>query len=193
MAEVHQDIEYLVDDLSEKDEPEITKDDPIDQPDDSQQSSPTIDAQASPTQEIKTSENTDKKFDAQVGLDDLGYKFGDDMPFVEEMEGEIFEWVDLDAEFVGGYSEMQNYINGEVKYPEDAIEMGEQGSVFISFVVEPNGKVTNVFVEKGVYKSLDREAKRVVRSFPKWVPAELNAKKVRTRVRLPVVFVLAGE
>ena len=70
------------------------------------------------------------------------------------------------------------------------IEGDVQGTVAISFVVEKNGEITNILVEKGVSKTIDREAKRIVRSFPKWVPAEIDARKVRTRVRLPIVFTL---
>ena len=68
--------------------------------------------------------------------------------------------------------------------------MEDQGRVFLSFVVEPDGKITNIVVERGVTRELDREAKRVVRKMPKWSAGEASGKKVRTRCRLPIVFTL---
>ena len=68
--------------------------------------------------------------------------------------------------------------------------MDEQGKVYLSFVVGSDGSISQVKVERGVSKDLDREAKRVVRSMPKWVPGEAGGKKVATRCRLPIVFTL---
>ena len=72
---------------------------------------------------------------------------------------------------------MSKHINKTVKYPEIAIAGYEEGTVAITFVVEVDGKITNIFVVNGVSRSLDREAKRIVRSFPNWVAGEINAKK----------------
>lgn len=161
-------------------------------PNDAQQSNPTIDAQATPDQDIVSADNTSEAIIAEVGIEGLGYDFGADVPVFDELDAEIFIWVDKEASMVGGVSEMFRYIQSTVEYPEIDIEGYVEGTVTMSFVVEKDGEITNIFVEKGVSRTLDREAKRVVRSFPKWVPAELDAKKVRTRVRLPIVFTLAG-
>ena len=82
------------------------------------------------------------------------------------------------------------YIQTNIEYPPTSIEMNEQGKVYLSFVVEADGSITNVAVERGVSPDLDREAKRVVRSMPKWKPGEAKAKKSRTRCRLPINFQL---
>ena len=68
--------------------------------------------------------------------------------------------------------------------------MEDQGRVFLSFVVETDGSITNIEVTKGRTKELDREAKRVVRKMPKWSAGESSGKKVRTRCQLPIVFTL---
>ena len=159
-------------------------------PDDAQQSSPTIDAQANPDQNIVSVDNTGDVIVPEVGIDGLGYDFGADVPVFDKLDAEIFIWVDTEASMVGGVAEMFRYIQSNVEYPEMDIEGDVQGTVAMSFVVEKNGEITNILVEKGVSKTIDREAKRIVRSFPKWVPAELDARKVRTRVRLPIVFTL---
>ena len=105
-------------------------------------------------------------------------------------EEEIIEFPDVEAEFIGGPQALMKYIQLNIQYPPTSIEMNEQGKVYLSFVVEADGSITNVAVERGVSPDLDREAKRVVRSMPNWKPGESKAKKSRTRCRLPINFQL---
>lgn len=102
----------------------------------------------------------------------------------------VVDFPDVEAMFPGGQSALQLYIVSNVEYPETAIDMGDQGKVYLSFIVEEDGKVSNVKVEKGVTDELDREAKRIVRAMPNWEAGEVDGKKVRTRCRLPIVFTL---
>ena len=106
-----------------------------------------------------------------------------------EEEG-IIEFPDVEAEFIGGAQALMKYIQTNIQYPPTSIEMNEQGKVYLSFVVEPDGSISNVVVERGVSPDLDKEAKRVVRSMPNWKPGESKAKKSRTRCRLPINFQL---
>lgn len=103
---------------------------------------------------------------------------------------EIIEFPDVEASFPGGAAALKQFIRDNVVYPEMAMEMNEQGKVYLSFVVEKDGSITNIKVERGVSSDLDREAKRVVRSMPKWVPGETKGKSVRTKCSLPIVFVI---
>jgi protein TonB len=153
-------------------------------------SSQQINIERSPSDLIIETGDKIKAIDPNAGLDGLTIKTGDIIIPIEDVEGEIFENVDEDAAYVGGYPEMIKYIQSNLNYPQDAIELNEQGKVFLSFVVDTDGTITGVQVERGVSKSIDREAARIVRSFPKWIPGELNYKKVKTRVRLPINFVL---
>jgi TonB family protein len=117
----------------------------------------------------------------------------DSIPYNVEtrsQSNEILDFPDLEAEFPGGSSAMQTWISNNVHYPETSIEKDEQGKVYLSFVVEPNGEITNIIVERGVSQDLDREAKRVVRSMPRWNPGVASGSKVRTRCRLPITFTL---
>jgi len=107
-----------------------------------------------------------------------------------KIEREIIEFPDVEAAFPGGAAAMQKWINDNIQYPQTSIEMGEQGRVYLKFVVEPDGKITSVEIERGVSKDLDREAKRVVRKMPKWVAGEASGRKVATRCRLPIIFQL---
>ena len=111
-------------------------------------------------------------------------------PKVEKVVAPVVEFPDVEAQFPGGPAEMMKWIQKNVEYPQTSIEMNEQGRVFLSFVVEADGSITNVKVERGISSDLDREAKRVVRSMPNWIPGENNGRKVRVRCRTPINFQL---
>lgn len=154
-------------------------------------SSQQINIERSPSDLIIETGDKIKPIDPNAGLDGLTIKTGDDIIIdIEDVEGEEIDIVDVEAAYIGGYPEMMQYIQSNLNYPQEAIELNEQGKVFLSFVVNTDGSISGVQVERGVSKSIDREAARIVRSFPKWIPGELNYKKVKTRVRLPINFVL---
>lgn len=186
----HQSISFEVEEKKEipKLNLPILKPQPQDRKEES--SNQQINIERSPSDLIIETGDKIKAIDPNAGLDGLTIKTGDIIIPIEDVEGEIFENVDEDAAYVGGYPEMIKYIQSNLNYPQDAIELNEQGKVFLSFVVDTDGTITGVQVERGVSKSIDREAARIVRSFPKWIPGELNYKKVKTRVRLPINFVL---
>jgi protein TonB len=147
-------------------------------------------SQANPSQNIQTTQNKSVDPDPSIGLDEIG---GDCIGCERTVVSEIVDIPDIDATFIGGVPAMKEHINNEVVYPEISITYGDQGTVYVSFVVETDGSITNISVERGVTEELDREAKRVVRSFPKWKPGEVDAEPVRTRVRLPISFILDGQ
>lgn len=97
------------------------------------------------------------------------------------------------ASFPGGNEALASYLQANVKYPESAVKNNEIGKVFVSFVVETDGSIQNVKVEKGVTNALDEEAMRVVRNMPKWTPAMKDGKEVRTALTLPIVFHLPNK
>jgi len=108
-------------------------------------------------------------------------------------ENSISEIPDKDAEFPGGPGEMMKFISQSVVYPQDAIEMNEQGRVYISFIVEKDGSLTEIKVEKGVSATIDAEAIRVIELMPKWIPGELAGVPVRTKAMMPINFTLSGD
>jgi len=109
---------------------------------------------------------------------------------VVEVTPPIVDFPDEDAEFPGGTVAMMKWINSNIIYPQTSIEMNEQGRVFLQFVVEKDGSITNVKVDRGASIDLDKEAKRVIRNMPKWVPGEIGGRTVRARCRLPINFQL---
>lgn len=98
------------------------------------------------------------------------------------------ENVSREASFPGGNVELANYLQANVTYPEVSMKNNEIGKVFVSFVVEKDGSIQDVKIEKGVTPALNEEALRVVRSMPKWTPALKDGKEVRTVLTLPIVF-----
>lgn len=83
---------------------------------------------------------------------------------------------------------LENWVYQYLKYPESAVRDGIQGKVMVDFIIEKDGKVTDVRVVKGVSEELDAEALRVVSASPKWKPGRVNGNKVRTSLTIPVEF-----
>jgi protein TonB len=104
--------------------------------------------------------------------------------------GEIFMIVEQMPEFPGGQAALQQYLASSVKYPVIAQENGIQGRVYIQFVINTNGEVTNATILRGVDSSLDREALRVVEAMPKWTPGRQRNRPVRVSYTVPINFVL---
>lgn len=92
--------------------------------------------------------------------------------------------------YPGGEAAMMKYLQKNIKYPTVAKENGVKGTVFVQFVVEKDGKVSDVVVAKGVDKLLDAEAKRVVNSMPKWAAGSQGGIPVAVQYVLPVKFEL---
>jgi protein TonB len=80
------------------------------------------------------------------------------------------------------------YLSSNIKYPVVAEENGVQGRVVCTFVVERDGSITDVRVIRSVDPSLDKEAVRVVKSMPKWIPGKQNGSAVRVKYTVPVTF-----
>ena len=114
-------------------------------------------------------------------------------PEIEEeevVEQEIFQIVEEMPAYPGGEAKLLDYIQKNVKYPQIAKETGIKGRVFVSFVVEPDGSVSNVKVLRGIGGGCDEEAMRVVKSMPKWKPGKQRGKAVRVSYMLPINFQL---
>src|SRR3954464_1474197 len=102
----------------------------------------------------------------------------------------IYTFVEKQPEFFGGMSCLFQYITNYTKRPEGEMERTLSGTVYVTFVVERDGSLSNIRVLRGISgsKAFDGEAIRVVRAMQKWVPAENNGKRVRVQYNLPVRF-----
>ncbi len=105
-------------------------------------------------------------------------------------EDQIFTVVEELPEFPGGTSAMMDFLQTNLRYPEAAKDAGIQGTVFVSFVVESDGSISNIKVLRGIGGGCDEEAVRVVGMMPKWEPGRQRGEAVRVQFNMPVRFVL---
>ena len=105
-------------------------------------------------------------------------------------EGEVFLVVEVEPQFEGGLEALYKYLAENIKYPEQAKSDGIQGRVFVRFVIEADGSVTNAQVLRGIGGGCDEEALRVVEAMPKWTPGMQQGKPVRVQFNLPITFKL---
>ena len=106
-------------------------------------------------------------------------------------DDKIFTVVEQQAEYPGGMAEMMKFLQKNVKYPAAARRMGIEGSVFVSFVVDREGKISDPQIVKGISADCDKEAMRVVQLMPPWRPGKQNGRSVKSRFVLPIKFKLA--
>ena len=107
---------------------------------------------------------------------------------VSQTDQKVYDTVEQLPEYTGGMQAMIEFLQSNMKYPEDAVDQKVEGRVMVQFVVETDGSVSDVHVAKHVFPSLDAEAIRVVQSMPKWIPGKDKGKVVRVQYTLPIVF-----
>ena len=100
----------------------------------------------------------------------------------------IYRVLEVMPQYPGGPNEMMKYIQENIKYPQSAKDNKIEGRVFVSFVVEKDGSITNAAVIRGIDKECDAEALRVVSSMPKWTPGQQKGEVVRTQFTIPIIY-----
>jgi len=108
----------------------------------------------------------------------------------EEVADEVFTIVEDSAEPDGGLSAFYEYVAKKMNYPSQARRMGIEGRVFVEFIVDKDGTLTDVKAIKGIGAGCDEEAVRVIKSHPKWNPGKQRGKPVRQKIVLPINFQL---
>lgn len=152
-------------------------------------------------QEIKTQEELTKS-DVQISIADVkgtNEETGVDIATLQEhkvivqeepKEEKVFEIVEQPPSFPGGEAAMYDWLSKNINYPVIAQENNIQGRVVCQFVVGRNGEIEDVKVVRGVDPSLDKEAIRVIKAMPKWIPGKQGGNAVKVRYTLPVQFKL---
>lgn len=107
---------------------------------------------------------------------------------VSQTNQKVFDAVEQMPEYPGGMQAMMEFLQTNMKYPEDAAKQKVEGRVMVQFVVETDGSITDVHVAKQVFPSLDAEAIRVVQAMPRWTPGMDKGRVVRVKYNLPIVF-----
>lgn len=158
------------------------------------------DSEVSKEDEIKTQDELTQT-ETAFGATDFD-KGTDDVTVVREIKNEvvveekkpepekIFTAVEENPKFPGGDAEMYKFLSKNVRYPEMAAQNDIQGKVYVQFVVEKNGAISDVKVLRGRDQDLDKEAVRVVKSMPNWIPGKMNGQAVRVYYTIPINFQL---
>lgn len=106
----------------------------------------------------------------------------------QESQARVYDVVDEMPCYPGGSNALMRYLASNVKYPAEAQKNGIQGRVVVGFVVDVDGGISNVEVVRPVDPSLNKEALRVVKSMPRWIPGRQNGECVRVRYNVPIAF-----
>lgn len=108
-------------------------------------------------------------------------------------EGRVYTVVEETPEFPGGDDARIAFVNSNIVYPPEARKQGIQGTVYITFVVEPDGSITEAKVLRGVGGGLDEAALEVVKKMPKWKPAKVKGEPVPVQFNMPIKFKLQND
>ena len=111
---------------------------------------------------------------------------------VAKKNQKVFDVVEQMPEYPGGQAALFEYLSKNIKYPADAEKKKVEGKVFVAFVVDTDGKITDVSLMRKVFPSLDAEALRVISAMPNWKPGKQNGKVVRVKYTVPLSFHLDG-
>ena len=139
-----------------------------------------------PQDEIKVQVGTETK----EGTGDIELPTEGDGKEEVEAPQQIFTIVEQMPEFPGGEEKLFEYLGKNIKYPSMARENGITGTVYVTFVVEGNGEISDVKKLRGIGGGCDEEAMRVVKAMPSWRAGKQNGKSVRVQYNLPIKFTL---
>ena len=140
--------------------------------------------------EEEIEEEIQVKFDVEVTEDTKVQQIVIQAAEPEEEVEEIFTIVEDPASPVGGMTAFYNYVGDKIKYPAQARRMGIEGRVFVQFVIDKDGSITEVVAVKGIGAGCDEEAVRILQGSPKWKPGKQRGKPVKQRMVLPITFKL---
>lgn len=117
---------------------------------------------------------------------------GSDVVVLKVDSNAIFTAVEKVPEFPGGLEQFYKFLQHNIRYPAVAFENKVQGKVFVTFVVEKDGSLTNIKEVHGIGNGCDEEAVRVMKISPKWNPGTQNGRAVRVLYTMPISFTLIG-
>lgn len=137
----------------------------------------------------------DEEIEEELELEDMEIDQDTEIEFIEAVEEEvveeeIFTIVEDMPSFPGGEAKLFEYLGKNIKYPQIAKEAGISGIVYVNFVVDTKGDITDVKVLRGIGGGCDEEALRVVKNMPKWSPGKQRGKPVKVSYNLPIRFSL---
>lgn len=118
----------------------------------------------------------------------------DDLPEIADETGDnsggVYLFPSNMPEFPGGFKNLNRWLSSHIKYPNEAVEVGLEGRVYLNFIIDSDGSISSVSITRGVDKVLDDEAIRVVKSMPKWKPGLQNGHPVKVSYNMFITFKL---
>ena len=140
--------------------------------------------------EEEIEEEMDLDLDMEVDEETVVEEIVEEEEEEEEVADQIFEIVEEPAAPIGGLQSFYSFVAKNMKYPKQARRMGIEGRVYIQFVIEKDGSVTDVKAVRGIGAGCDEEAIRVLKNAPKWKPGKQRGRPVRQRMIIPISFKL---
>lgn len=113
------------------------------------------------------------------------------IPAFSQAQPDFLRKVEVMPEFPGGDDALDEFIRNNVKYPDEGIANKIEGTVYVTFIVETDGTITQIEALKGIGKAFEKEAERVVKKMPKWNPGQNEGENVRVLFNLPIEFKLS--
>lgn len=104
----------------------------------------------------------------------------------------IYDMVDEMPQFTGGDEARIFFLSNNIKYPHKARQKGISGTVYVTFVVEKDGSLSDPKILRGIGEGCDEEVIRVIKLMPKWIPGKQQGEAVRVQFNMPIKFTLAN-
>ena len=119
-------------------------------------------------------------------------KYPEPRQIYEPKQEEILDIAEVQPEFPGGTEALLKFIQAHIKYPEMEKELGIEGKVYVGIIVMQSGEITNIKIMRGIKDApnLDKEAIRIIKLMPPWIPGMNNGQKVNVRTIVPIRFSL---
>ncbi|MDR0364135.1 MAG: energy transducer TonB [Bacteroidales bacterium] len=134
----------------------------------------------------------DIEIDVEIGTSDpIEIWLPVELPQEDIIDDIIVQFPEQNPEYPGGDAARLAFLKNNIKYPRLAREVGIQGTVYVSFVVEKDGSISNASIVRGIGGGCDEEAARVTQMMPKWIPGKQGKYPVRVKYYMPVKFTLA--
>lgn len=139
-----------------------------------------------PQQDVKqpSDGHSDSTATANAGTGDRGN--GTSNGEGEGTGGDVYGSADINPQFPGGPRAMQDFINANIRYPENALNMNIRGTILVFVVVMSDGSLRDIKIVRGLHPELDKEVLRLVNSMPRWMPAKRGGVPVNVRCTLPI-------
>ena len=146
------------------------------------------------TDEIEEELNVifDTEFDENLAIEEAVPQAEAEIEAEEEDVDEVYLIVEDAATPVGGYDAFYAFVKDKLRYPRSALKSNVQGKVYVNFIIDQQGNITNLKVARGIGSGCDEEAVRVMKIAPKWNPARQRGKAVRQSIVIPIHFKIAS-